>query len=363
MKSIKVRFLKIHTVAAKDGVTYPVGSVHLLPEHAAQHFIRRGTAELCPEDTPVSDPPRVFQSVRPAQTEERELTSTVNLISAFNRARMQSVAQDVKPPDPVKEESAPDAVEAKPEPEPTPEPEPEPEPQPAINLVEDPLVSCVMPTWNRRPFIKAAIACWLEQTYKNRELVVLDDGDDPVRDLVPRKKGIRYFRIDKRESTGTKRNHVNELAKGEIICHWDDDDWSDPTRIERQVKLIRESGKPVTGYSNILYWNVLKDEPRLYVSTVKGYICGGTMCYLKSWWEKHRFPDKAKASDNAVIYPNIKDIAASLDLGMYVARAHDTNIGGDKKDVGAPISKDKIPEAFWKNEELRQVSAGRHLDK
>lgn len=340
MKQVKIKFLSTYTVQAKDGATYPEGSVHLLREDAAEHFTRRGLAEVCPADTPISEAPKVLEPVKPKPPEERDLTTTINLVSAFNRARMQAGVPDLKPSVP-----APELAQ---------QPEPEPPPPPMAAFEGNPLVSCVMPTWNRRPFIKAAIDCWLKQTYENKELIVLDDGDDKVRDLIPMKKGIRYIRLKERvSSTGMKRNKCCELAKGELICHFDDDDWSDPTRIERQVQLLRESGKPVAGYSNILYWNVLRDEARLYVASVKGYVCGGTMCYFKSWWEKHPFPDKVRASDNAVIYPNLKDIACSYELGMYVARAHSTNVGGEKKDVGTVTSKDNIPEAFWENEKLR----------
>ena len=41
-----------------------------------------------------------------------------------------------------------------------------------------PLISCILPTYNRRPFIAHAIAYFQRQSYDNRELIILDDGDD-----------------------------------------------------------------------------------------------------------------------------------------------------------------------------------------
>jgi len=217
----------------------------------------------------------------------------------------------------------------------------------------EPLVSCIMPTCDRRSFIKAAIDCWRKQTYSNLQLVIIDDGADRIRDLIPPDPRIIYVEMADRVSTGRKRNLCCEAAGGEIICHFDDDDWCDSRRIEKQVELLRESGQPVTGYSNIFYWNILSQEARLYAAQVKGYVCGGTLCYLKSWWKSHSFPDKQKASDNRVIYQNLKDIAACNDLGMYVARAHNSNVGGDKRSIGQLTSRDKLPAAFWENEALR----------
>ena len=47
------------------------------------------------------------------------------------------------------------------------------------------LVSCVMPTHNRRDFILTAIDCFLNQTYPEKELVIVDDGSDRVKDIIP----------------------------------------------------------------------------------------------------------------------------------------------------------------------------------
>ena len=54
-----------------------------------------------------------------------------------------------------------------------------------------PLVSCIMPTYNRRPFVPKAIEYFLRQDYPNRELIILDDGDDRVADLVPDLPSLR----------------------------------------------------------------------------------------------------------------------------------------------------------------------------
>ena len=60
-----------------------------------------------------------------------------------------------------------------------------------------PLVSCIMPTYNRRAFVPYAINYFLRQDYENKELLIVDDGTDPVKDLVPADKQIRYIRIKK----------------------------------------------------------------------------------------------------------------------------------------------------------------------
>src|SRR5205823_462641 len=50
----------------------------------------------------------------------------------------------------------------------------------AAEPLRSPLVSCIMPTYNRRPFLPLALDAFHNQDYLNKELLVIDDGTDPV---------------------------------------------------------------------------------------------------------------------------------------------------------------------------------------
>ncbi len=65
-----------------------------------------------------------------------------------------------------------------------------------------PRVSCVMPTRNRRRFVGQALWYFLRQDYQPRELIVLDDGDDPIEDLIPASDTVRYVRLERRRAFG-----------------------------------------------------------------------------------------------------------------------------------------------------------------
>lgn len=88
-----------------------------------------------------------------------------------------------------------------------------------------PLVSCIMPTYNRRQFIPNAIRCFRSQDYPNKELLIVDDGTHAVSDLVPPDPQVRYLRLPSRQAIGAKRNLACEQSSGFFIAHWDDDDW------------------------------------------------------------------------------------------------------------------------------------------
>ena len=117
-----------------------------------------------------------------------------------------------------------------------------------------------MPTFNRRAFVPQAIACFLAQDYEPRELIILDDGSDPVADLVPSDARIRYRRLSRRLNVGQKRNLACAEARGEIIVHWDDDDWSAPFRISYQVAELIGDQADLCGAARILYWDEEHDR-------------------------------------------------------------------------------------------------------
>src|SRR5215218_4381370 len=71
-----------------------------------------------------------------------------------------------------------------------------------------PLVTCIMPTCDRRRFVPHAVDCFLRQDYPNVELLIVDDGRDAVEDLVPARAGIRYMRMDRTLRIGAKRNEA-----------------------------------------------------------------------------------------------------------------------------------------------------------
>ena len=87
------------------------------------------------------------------------------------------------------------------------------------------LVTCIVPTADRRRFVPQAVAQFLQQDYANRELIVLDDGAQSVEDLMPDDPRVRYVRDERKSPVGIKRNRLCELARGDVIVHWDDDDW------------------------------------------------------------------------------------------------------------------------------------------
>lgn len=168
---------------------------------------------------------------------------------------------------------------------------------------DPPLVSCIMPTYNRRAFVPLALACFSHQTYPRRELVIVDDGSDPIGDLLQDIPDVRYVRLQRRHTIGAKRNIACREARGEVIAHWDDDDWYGPERLAVQVDPILRGEADITGMENRLvlalpeqrFWTV---DRRLHQSMFVGDIHGGTICYRTSILHAGlRYPDSNIGED------------------------------------------------------------------
>ncbi len=106
-----------------------------------------------------------------------------------------------------------------------------------------PLVSAIVATYNRANVISEAIESILAQTYKNLEVIIVDDGSTDGTVEVLERFGSR-LRILRQQNAGPSiaRNCGIAAAKGEIISFLDSDDTWLPQKIERQVALLEKAG-------------------------------------------------------------------------------------------------------------------------
>jgi len=190
-----------------------------------------------------------------------------------------------------------------------------------------PLVSCIMPTADRPAFVPKAIAHFLRQDYAHKELIIVDDGVHPVAELVPAHPAIRYLHLPQRASIGAKRNLACEHARGELIAHWDDDDWMASDWISSQVRTLLQSGADLSGLDRVLFYSPAQRQAWQYVyDDIQPWVCGGTLCYRKRFWEGNRFPDIDVGEDNAFVWSKRTKRVALNDNGLgYIATVHPGN--------------------------------------
>lgn len=190
------------------------------------------------------------------------------------------------------------------------------------------LVSAIMPTRGRPQYAREALDCFLRQTHRDRELIIVDDADDPsfeeplIADF--RIQGnIHYHRLNRRLTVGAKRNLACSRASGEAICHWDDDDFSAPERIEDQLTRLNDKGVGLTGYNRMRFFDVETGEWWVF-NGGSHQVIGTSMMYTREFWKTHPFPDINEGEDSAVA--NIASRVAVVEAGeMMWARTHAGN--------------------------------------
>jgi glycosyltransferase involved in cell wall biosynthesis len=153
------------------------------------------------------------------------------------------------------------------------------------------LVSCIMPTADRRTWVARALEYFARQDYANRELIVLDDGEDRVGDVMPDDPRVRYVPLEHRLVLGEKRNRACELARGDIVVHWDDDDWQAPHRLSYQVAELERHGAALCGTNRVLYVDPIRGEAWRYdhLGSARDWVAGNALAYRRSCWQEQRF--------------------------------------------------------------------------
>lgn len=104
-----------------------------------------------------------------------------------------------------------------------------------------PLVSCLMVTRGDIAFVRESIAQFKQQTYGNRELVIVCGAPTAELERLVEESGndVRLVRIGEGLSLGQLRNASIESARGDIVCLWDDDDLYGSQRLEHGVSALR----------------------------------------------------------------------------------------------------------------------------
>jgi glycosyltransferase involved in cell wall biosynthesis len=114
-------------------------------------------------------------------------------------------------------------------------------------MTANPLVTVVIPTFNRAITIERAIRSVLFQTYSNVEIIIVDDCSSDDTEKIVRGmslKNLRYLRNEKNLKGGMSRNIGVSVAQGELVAFLDSDDEWMTEKLAIQVEAIRKSADP-----------------------------------------------------------------------------------------------------------------------
>jgi len=137
-----------------------------------------------------------------------------------------------------------------------------------------PTVSICIPTYNRKEYLRETLGSVFAQTYKDYEVVIVDDGSTDGTDKMIKSAGypVRYYWVD-HIGQYAARNKLIELAQGEYISFIDSDDLLSPDTIERLIKAIQIHGPNTIAYGS--YVGV--DEKGKYVKRKQRLLPSGNI--------------------------------------------------------------------------------------
>lgn len=160
-----------------------------------------------------------------------------------------------------------------------------------IETFSYPKISCLLVTAKGRlEYFKRSYQCYLDQTYPNRELVIVNEGDkqyqQDLRDMIQDRSDVKTIFLSGQYTLGSLRNISVSLCHGDIWVQWDDDDFNCHERLITQFKHLSISKKKISFLTDQfhyyfptkqLYWENWKEHSGGHVKY--SLIPGTCMCW------------------------------------------------------------------------------------
>lgn len=110
---------------------------------------------------------------------------------------------------------------------------------------------------NAQDTIERAITSCVNQTWKNIEIIVLDDCSEDksvqnIKTLIKIHPQVKILQNTNNKGVAFNRHKIMEQAQGEYLCFLDDDDWALPDRVERQVRRINDIQQTIDDVHGVL---------------------------------------------------------------------------------------------------------------
>lgn len=213
---------------------------------------------------------------------------------------------------------------------------------------KNPLVSIVMPAYNCELFIGTSIVSVANQTYKNWELIVIDDCStdktaEIIEKFVMKDSRIKYFKLDRNSGAAVARNNAVELSKGKYIAFLDSDDVWFRSKLSKQVELMESNniGFTCTSYTKIdeqgqsLNRIITAKKKSDYNGVLKTCPGNSTVMYNTDKLGKFFIPDIKKRNDYVMWLQIIKKekFLYGIEEPLASHRIRKEGISNDKKSL------------------------------
>lgn len=220
--------------------------------------------------------------------------------------------------------------------------------------MEEDLISIIVPVYNVEEYLKECIDSILIQTYKNLEIILVNDGStDKCKDIC-----LEYLNIDKRikfidkknEGLSKARNDGIKIAKGKYLVFVDSDDYIHKNMIEILYNNLKKTNTRVSicgyylKYSNRveedqekdIYVELNAEQAIDYMNSFKYYdVSAWAKLYEKELFNNIEFPVGKKSEDWYIMY-KVLDLAEKIvydSTPLYYYRQRNTGISKNAKSI------------------------------
>ena len=165
-----------------------------------------------------------------------------------------------------------------------------------VGMSVKPLITAVMLTGKDRsriPFCTMAVKCFLEQSWPNKELVIVNHGDWDVSLGCP--ENVREFHVE-RTTMGLMRQECLDHARGDVVIQWDDDDISMPERMKVQAAPILSGEAEATFLGSQIRYSLVTNCALVGWNKRNAGI-DGTVCHRRR--DKYAYQD-VKAREDSI---------------------------------------------------------------
>lgn len=178
--------------------------------------------------------------------------------------------------------------------------------------MDDPLVSIITPTYNCAKFIGETIETVLKQTYKNWEMIIVDDeSKDNTEEIVSQynDERIKYTKLKENSGADVARNTAIDKANGKYIAFLDSDDLWEPEKLEKQIKFMKKNNYNITAtdYQKIdeegkLLNKIIKTKEKVDYNSMllSNSVGNSTIVYNAENIGKFKVPNIKKRNDYAL---------------------------------------------------------------
>jgi hypothetical protein len=172
-----------------------------------------------------------------------------------------------------------------------------------------PDVSILCITKDRRPFMPILKYSYMVQSYPEdkMELVIVDDGDDPIEDTLIGVPNVKYVRCDPGMTISQKRNMAVENAMYDVLVNMDDDDvYPNNSVLHRVAMLLKEPAKQCGFCTTIPCYDITKYSSFMNVPPItlemSERVSEATLVFTRKFWEENKFDDSVHIGEgNAFI--------------------------------------------------------------